>query len=104
MLKRRFFASLINEAAPSPLVKRSNVYDFLTPESEPIYRNTMNNYGLAKKFLQEGQIDKASIHIGDAIKESSRLRGQTPAISSIRMDLFELEDAIELVRCTSNHH
>ncbi len=99
---RRFFTTKLSEAAPSCTTNtKSNVLDFITPQSVPIYEEAMYKYDLAKKYLEAGNHTKAFVHIEAAIKASLKLRGQTPVIASIRTELFELEDNIESIRKSS---
>lgn len=59
------------------------------------YLNMIEQEKLARKCIKESDPEQAKTHIKSAIKHSRFLSGITPAISSIKMDLYEQEKEIE---------
>lgn len=81
----------------------SNMRDLVDSTAVPFLDKALEEYRLAKKFYNEMQLDAASEHIRVAIQESSKLTGVTPAISSFKYGLFELEEAIKSSKNVPNH-
>lgn len=69
--------------------------DYIHEETRENYNNLTREYQMARSLFEKGDLAEANRHINKALRESALVRGQTPAVVSIRRSLAKFKAEIE---------